>query len=73
MTGHLDGAHVGRVVPRPDVVVLHDSRRVEVVYEGFRLLPCLRRRLSDAVVNDWVTEVGIRVEPVVVKRVVELS
>jgi hypothetical protein len=66
VAGYLDGAHIGRVPLRSNIVVLHDARRVEVVNEGLRLLPRLRCLLGDAVVDGWVAKVGVRVEPVVV-------
>lgn len=66
VTGHFDSADIGRVPLRPDVVVLHDAGRVEVVDEGLGLLPRLGRLLGDAVVDGRVAEVGVRVEPVVV-------
>lgn len=63
MAGDLDGAHVGGMPLRSDVVVLHDARRVEIVDEGLRPLARARGLLGDAVVDDRVVEVVLRVKP----------
>ena len=64
MAGHLDGADVGGVPLRTDVVVLQDARRVEVMHKRLCLPARFGTLLSDAVVDGGVGEVGVRVEPV---------
>ena len=64
MAGHLDGADVGGVPLRTDVVVLYYPRGVKVMNEGLCLPAPFGQLLSDAVVDGGVGEVGVRVEPV---------
>lgn len=64
MAGHLDGTDVRGVPLRTNVIVLQNAARVEVMNKGLCLAACPGRLLGDAVVDDRVAEVVVRVEPV---------
>lgn len=65
VAGDLDGADVGGVVLRADVVVLQDSARVEEVHEGLAGRVQVPGPVRHAIVDHGARQVGGRVEVVI--------
>lgn len=65
MTSNLDSPYIRRMPLRPDIIMLHDARGVEVVHKGLGLLAGFQCLLCHSIVYDRVPEVVIRVEPLV--------
>lgn len=65
VTSNFDSAHIRRVPLRANIIVLHDASGIEVVHEWLGSFAGLRRLLGHSIIDNWVPEVIIRVEPFV--------